>query len=626
VLPIGTAAINESGQVAGTYCVSTPCNSHAAIWTPGSGVLDLGTLGGTSSYAFAINNAGQVAGYSYTAADAERHAFLWTPGHGMQDLGTLGGPASFARGINDTGEVVGDSYLPGGGTHAFLWTPGRGMQDLGAMPGSWDRTSSIAHDINNAGQVVGESINPVLGEMGSRAFLWTGGAGMRDLGSLGLPGSTAYAINDAGHVVGWSWTALGPHHAFLWTPEKGMLDLGTLVPAGMNSRAWAINNAGHVVGSSNTTGDYGNHAFLWTAADGMQDLYPVTGITVAVGINDREQVIGAGRLATLQLASPNRAPVATVGGPYTGAEGSAVLLAFSATDPDGDVLTYAWDLGDGTTGSGPAPPATHVYADNGTYRVRLTVSDGKSGGEKETTASVANVAPAISAGGLTGPLVPTPVAAASLGMPITVAFADPAGPTDTYRAEIRCGNGVTLTPHGITSPYTGMCPYTTAGVYAARVTVWDEDGGASTPAFYRYVVVYDPDGPFTTGSGFVALDQGSRKSHITITAKFLPGRPSTPNGSAKFWIPGGSVDFESTAIEMLVASATRAQFWGTGLLNGAPAQFRITAVDADDSETPDAFRIELWRSGTLVFDTQPGAAQDASITTRLAGGHIQVHR
>ena len=36
----------------------------------------------------------------------------------------------------------------------------------------------------------------------------------------------------------------------------------------------------------------------------------------------------------------------------TVAEGSTADVAVSATDADGDALSYAWDFGDGSTGSG----------------------------------------------------------------------------------------------------------------------------------------------------------------------------------------------------------------------------------------------------------------------------------
>src|SRR5439155_1492169 len=70
----------------------------------------------------------------------------------------------------------------------------------------------------------------------------------------------------------------------------------------------------------------------------------------------------------------NHPPTAAPGGPYSGAEGTAVTFDGSASsDPDGDALTYAWDFGDGATGSGAKP--THSYADNGPYSVTRTVSD-----------------------------------------------------------------------------------------------------------------------------------------------------------------------------------------------------------------------------------------------------------
>jgi len=46
----------------------------------------------------------------------------------------------------------------------------------------------------------------------------------------------------------------------------------------------------------------------------------------------------------------------------------------TSSDPDGDLLTYAWDFGDGATASAASP--SHSYAAAGTYTVTLTASDG----------------------------------------------------------------------------------------------------------------------------------------------------------------------------------------------------------------------------------------------------------
>jgi hypothetical protein len=54
-----------------------------------------------------------------------------------------------------------------------------------------------------------------------------------------------------------------------------------------------------------------------------------------------------------------------------------VALSAAASDPDGDILSYAWDFGDGATGSGAT--ATHGYAAAGTYTATVLVSDGHGG-------------------------------------------------------------------------------------------------------------------------------------------------------------------------------------------------------------------------------------------------------
>ena len=661
-------AINDAGQVAGTQNPTNPQSgqTRAMLYTPGAGTQDLGTLGGTISVADALNATGQVVGYSTTATGAV-HAFLWTPGVGMQDLGVLdGGTSSRARGINDRGEVVGQSTLPRTDprepqTHAFLWTPAGGMQDLGALGGGL--TSSVAYDINNAGQVVGRSYSadqiifpPTDPELLSRAFLWSPGHGMQDLGALSGGHAIAYAINDAGQVVGKSWLATSsppPYgqnlRAVLWEPGQDIRDLGGLWVGPYNSAAYGINEAGQVVGESDLgpafLDGFPVQAFLWTAADGMEALSPTTGLTTARDINNHQQVVGDGRVATLHLAPGNDAPVAVTGGPYTGTEGTPVVFDLSARDNNDVGFVYRVSFGDGSADFDirlSSLVSKHLYADNGTYTLTLTVRDPKGATDtKTTTVSIANVAPAIIDGSLTGPAAPIQLTEGSASAPLSFDFTDMGGKQDVYTAEVACGHGDVVTATDIPvvetsqnntytggrGTYSGACTYTSAGVYTVRVTVSDEDGGTSSPAFVRHVIVYDPAGGSVTGGGWYSVaGQGNRKAHFTFDAAF---QGTVPNGTATFWIPGAEMSFESTAIEMLVVSGDRAQFWGTGMLNGAPARFRITATAGQangHNGTPDAIRVELWDASgaTVLYDTQPGAAQDAPVTMSIDGGNIRI--
>jgi probable HAF family extracellular repeat protein len=75
--PIAAHGINLKAQVAGYNVVPEVGDLHAFIWEKGT-LTDLGTLGGTSSLAFAINTSGQIAGRSSTVSGAQ-HAALWIP-------------------------------------------------------------------------------------------------------------------------------------------------------------------------------------------------------------------------------------------------------------------------------------------------------------------------------------------------------------------------------------------------------------------------------------------------------------------------------------------------------------------------------------------------------------------
>src|SRR3954468_2213927 len=86
--------------------------------------------------------------------------------------------------------------------------------DLGTLGGGY--TNSRANAINNAGQVVGSSYSALSSQLPAYAFLWTQGGGMMDLGSPVGPQNEALSINATGQVVGWSGRAVSPR-AYSWT-------------------------------------------------------------------------------------------------------------------------------------------------------------------------------------------------------------------------------------------------------------------------------------------------------------------------------------------------------------------------------------------------------------------------
>ncbi|MDP2834647.1 MAG: autotransporter domain-containing protein [Pseudomonadota bacterium] len=211
----------------------------------------LGTLGGTTSYAYAVSaDGGVVVGNSNLTGDTASRAFRWTGGV-MSDLGTLGGTYGSANGVSaDGGVVAGESQLTRNtASHAFRWTGGV-MSDLGTLGGTNSGAIAVSAD---GGVVVGGS--DLTGNAASHAFRWTGGV-MSDLGTLGGSYSSAQGVSaDGGVVVGWSHHLTGDtaQHAFRWTQAGGMQEVaawlagaGVALPVG-----WTLTSANGVNGNGN---------------------------------------------------------------------------------------------------------------------------------------------------------------------------------------------------------------------------------------------------------------------------------------------------------------------------------------------------------------------------------------
>jgi probable HAF family extracellular repeat protein len=266
-------------------------------------VIDLGTLGSGTSWAYDLNNSNQVVGYAATAAGQD-HAFLFSDANGngaadpgeMVDLGVLAGDtASYAYGVSDAGEVVGTSRSVPLGTdgeeRAVRFIPGAGPTDLGLGRGS-NGYGSSASDVNAASQVVGGALSgeganyyvPFLRSVSGTVATFTLPAPYNLWGE-------ARAINDAGSVVGYSGGPLGDS-GFIRSASGVMTPVGHDNPALPYNYAWDLNDAGQVVGEGfNSAGDY--RGFLWQ--DGaVTDLgtLPGMGSSEAFGVNNAGAVVG----------------------------------------------------------------------------------------------------------------------------------------------------------------------------------------------------------------------------------------------------------------------------------------------------------------------------------------------
>lgn len=287
--------------------VASATASPAVVRDPsGYRLIDLGTLGGESSYASAINDRGHVVGSSQVS-DGSWHGFLWR-GNAMTDLGLFR-----PNGINNNDDLIGTTEAD---TSAYLWRKGR-ITDLGSLGAPWtypvainDRaqvvgTGSTADNvstpflwsrgrmralplhsvsgINNSGQVAGGRLH---GPDGYHAAIWWRGK-VTDLGAGPFDRSNTFGINARGWAVGWQFSAAQDERGVLWRRGE-TVDLGSL--GGTATHVTAINDRGQILGTSRTTeGDV--HPFLWRRGV-MTDL---TGLGVGAdhdlaGLNDRGEI------------------------------------------------------------------------------------------------------------------------------------------------------------------------------------------------------------------------------------------------------------------------------------------------------------------------------------------------
>lgn len=296
------ASIRNVVTIAGAAVVVLLSPVPVTSITPQYTIVDLGTLGGSVSYANGIAADGTIAGAAKFPSGL-LHATLWNSG-GIVDMGEPGEySVGRAAAVNLAGQVAvtGEGSPQSYGAYRWesgVWTP------LGTLPG---RAESVAEDIDANGRVVGRSFT--LGAGNGGAFLWDNGV-MIDLGTLGGT-ANAYAVNNALQIVGRSQINLTgggqQHRAFIW--EDSIMTALEPLPGEDHSGAFDINDAGDVVGTSwhvtiplflsadnATLWQHGGTQIVYLGPTPGQDRcaigYPYFTANTARALNNNGQVVG----------------------------------------------------------------------------------------------------------------------------------------------------------------------------------------------------------------------------------------------------------------------------------------------------------------------------------------------
>ena len=315
-------------------------------------------------------------------------------------------------------------------------------------------------------------------------------------------------MQDDGHLVFGTWTGQTNtvttpaayndglwHHAVASQSAAGIrlyVD-GALV--GTNPQTGAQAYSGYWRAGGDTTWGSSSPYF-----NGRLDELAVYGSALSDSTVAQHYSLGAG------VAPANQLPIAAF--EATGGVLTASFDSSGSSDPDGSIVGYSWDFGDGTTGSGANP--THGYAAGGTYTVTLTVTDDDDG-----TATASRTVTVT-----TPPANQPPTAAFTSSTSVLTATFSASGSSDADGTVTGYAwdYGDSTSGTGVSSSHT----YAAAGSYTVTLTVTDDDGATAT----------------TTGTVTVTAPPANQPPTATFTstvsdlaASFSASGSSDPDGA-----------------------------------------------------------------------------------------------
>jgi len=228
---------------------------------------------------------------------------------------------------------------------------------------------------------------------------------------------------------------------------------------------------------TNATGKFTTHAYIDNGT------YAVTlTVTDDDGLTDTD---------SQNITVLNRPPIASFTESATTVP-TGTIITFNAStsyDPDGSIVSYFWDFGDGTNTTGTT--VSHAYANNGNYTVTLTITDNDGASASASSTKIV----------LNRPPVASFTESATKVYTGTVIYFDASGSYDPDGTILKYiwdfGDGTNATGVVVTHAYADD------DIYVVTLTVTDDDGEIASTTATKTVLNRAPIALFTESSTMV---------------------------------------------------------------------------------------------------------------------------
>ncbi|MFI7589617.1 PKD domain-containing protein [Spongisporangium articulatum] len=320
--------------------------------------------------------------------------------------------------------------------------------------------------------------------------------------------------------------------------------------------------------------DFGDGSTATTTDPTTTHAYATTGsFTAKVTVTDNGGATASTQVVATTTTPLNQSPTASFTSAVTGL--SVAFDASASKDDDGTIASYAWNFGDGTTGTGVT--ASHTYGAAGAFPVTLTVTD-DSGATSVSSASVTTTQ-----GG-----TQTVIAADAFGRTVAAGL----GNADN-------GGAWSVSSTTLTSVADGAAKFTLAGAKSASARL----GSVSSTTTDLTGTVWTDSMP--TGAGIYLAISGRSTTAGDYRARVRIGTDGAV--SAGVTVSAGTAE---TAIGSQAAVA--------GLTYAAGDKLNVRTQVSGAS--PTTIRMKVWKAGT----TEPAAwtreVTDSTDGYQVAGG------